>query len=80
MMRDSLVAVTREAFYAAIGALDVDVHPSLGHAAWDETIGYVSHWTLRDGRVIGRSSGRPSLNNVTYWLIPELVPQGDPHV
>lgn len=60
-----MVAVSRDAFYAVVGKLDV--HPT-PQGPWDHVLGYRSDWKLRDGRLIACSIGEPPLSEVTYMV------------
>ena len=46
--------VSREAFFAVINKLDV--HPS-PRDPWIKGRGYLTHWKLRDGTLVGVSHG-----------------------
>ena len=46
------IAVSKDAFYATVGKLDV--HPSIQPGAYP----YTSLWKLRSGQVVGKSVGR----------------------
>lgn len=70
-MPDNWVEVTREAFYASVGPLEV--HPVLGQQKYDPERGYTSVWRLRNGQgeAIGLSYGTGQQH---YFVSPAYAP------
>lgn len=59
------VTVTKEAFFATVGKLDVHPCPT---GKYDPVFGYRSDWKLRDGRIIGFSNGGTTFSTTRYMV------------
>ena len=57
------VTVSKEAFFATVGQLDVIPHIASGY---DTAFGYTNEWQLRDRTVIGKSRGGTYLSETRY--------------
>lgn len=62
-----MVAVSEIAFFSVVGKLDV--HPSVSSSArYNQIFGYVSTWTLRNGDIVGKSTGGTALSSHLYMV------------
>lgn len=65
-----MVGVSREAFFATVGKMDV--HPSLAGQNYDPVLGYVSKWKTPYGDVVGATVGGTHLSETAYMVSCEF--------
>lgn len=63
--RYGMVGVSREAFFATVGQLDV--HPS-PVGPYDRVFGYTSEWKTRAGQVLAKTVGGTHLSETAYLV------------
>ena len=71
MNNGNMAPVSKNAFFAAIGKLNV--HPYIVSQKYDPVLGYKSHWKTPSGNVVGISVGIDCLENQEYWLATDCI-------
>ncbi len=65
-----MVEVSKKAFFATIGQLNV--HPVSGQERYDAVKGYFSRWKTPDGRILGGSVGGTYLSETLFMVTHEF--------